>query len=125
MGLMFAETVEKVLPAARRDKTNVEAPIIETGVISFLLRLFVQSIHDMQEGVAGCDVVPRLDATLGVDSTADVGEVAEEVEAVEHTDEVAVEETLRKAGVPNKLVGVHGMVGVTSTGVHGEVGGEL
>ena len=92
---------------------------------ALLLRLFVQTIHDVQEGVAGCDVVPRLGAALGVDGTADVGEIAEEVKAVEHTDEVAVEETLGEAGVPNKFVGVHGMVGVTSSGVHGEVGGEL
>ena len=47
----------------------------------------------MQERVARRDVVPRLSAALGVDGAADVGEVAEEVETVEHTDEVAVKET--------------------------------
>ena len=91
----------------------------------FLIWLLIQPINYMQEGVAGCDVVPCLGATLGVDGTSNVREIAEEVEAVEHTDEVSVEETLGKSGIPNKLVGVHGMVGVTSTGVHGEVGGEL
>ena len=79
----------------------------------------------MQERIAGRDVIPCLDAALCIDGASDVGEVAEDVEAVEHTDEVAVEETLRKAGIPNKFVGVHGIVGVASTGVHGEVGGEL
>ena len=79
----------------------------------------------MQERITRRDVVPCLSATLCVDGAPDVGEIAEEVEAVEHADEVAVEETLRKAGIPDKLVGVHGMVGVASTGVHGEVGGKL
>lgn len=91
----------------------------------FLLRLLVQSVDNVQQSVAGRDIAPRLDAALGVDCSVDVGEVAEEVEAVEHTDEVAVKETLGEAGVPNKLVGVHGVVGVTPSGIHGEVGGEL
>ena len=47
----------------------------------------------MQERVTRRDVVPRLSAALCVDGMSDVGEIAEEVETVEHTDEVAVNET--------------------------------
>ena len=87
--------------------------------------MLVQSVDNVQQSVAGRDIAPRLGAALGVDGTSDVGEIAEKVEAVKHTDEVAVKETLGEAGVPNKLVGVHGVVGVTPSGIHGKVGGEL
>ena len=91
----------------------------------FLLRLLVQPVDNVQQGVARRDVAPRLGAALGVDGAANVGEIAEEVETVEHTDKIAVEETLGEAGVPDKFVGVHCVVGVATAGVHGEVGGEL
>ena len=38
-----------------------------------------------------CDIIPCLCSALSVDGTAYVGKVAEEVETIEHTDEVAVE----------------------------------
>lgn len=79
----------------------------------------------MQQGVARRDVAPRLGASLGVDGAANVGEIAEEVEAVEHTDKIAVEETLGEAGVPDEFVGVHRAVSVATAGVHRQVGGEL
>ena len=79
----------------------------------------------MEQSVAGQDIGVGLGTALWVDGTSDVGEIAEKVEAVKHTDEVAVKETLGEAGVPNKLVGVHGVVGVTPSGIHSEVGGEL
>ncbi len=87
--------------------------------------MLVQSVDNVQQSVAGRDIAPRLDAALGVDCSVDVGEVAEEVEAVEHTDKIAVEETLGEAGVPDEFVGVHRAVSVATAGVHGEVGGEL
>ena len=79
----------------------------------------------MQERVARRDVVPRLSAALGVDGAADVGEVAEEVETVEHTDEVAVKETFGQTSIPDKFVCIHCVVCVATAGVHSEVGGEL
>ena len=79
----------------------------------------------MQQSVAGRDIAPRLDAALGVDCSVDVGEVAEEVEAVEHTDEVAVKETFGYTSVPDIFVCIHCVVGIATAGVHGEVGGEL
>ena len=79
----------------------------------------------MQERVARRDVVPRLSAALGVDGAADVGEVAEEVETVEHTDEVAVKEPFRQTSIPDKFVCIHYVVCVATAGVHSEVGGEL
>lgn len=99
--------------------------LIRTDVFSFLLRLLVQSVYDVQQCVAGCDVAPRLGAALGVDGAADVGEVAEEVETVEHTDEVAVKETFGQTSIPDKFVCIHCVVCVATAGVHSEVGGEL
>ena len=84
-----------------------------------------QSVDNVQQSVAGRDIAPRLDAALGVDCSVDVGEVAEEVEAVEHTDEVAVKETFGYTSVPDKFVCIHCVVGIATAGVHGEVGGEL
>ena len=87
--------------------------------------MLVQSVDNVQQSVAGRDIAPRLDAALGVDCSVDVGEVAEEVEAVEHTDEVAVKETFGYTNVPDKFVCIHCVVGIATAGVHGEVGGEL
>ena len=87
--------------------------------------MLVQSVDNVQQSVAGRDIAPRLDAALGVDCSVDVGEVAEEVEAVEHTDEVAVKETFGYTSVPDKFVCIHCVVGIATAGVHGEVGGEL
>ena len=87
--------------------------------------MLVQSVDNVQQGVAGRDIAPRLDAALGVDCSVDVGEVAEEVEAVEHTDEVAVKETFGQTSIPDKFVCIHCVVCVAMAGVHSEVGGEL
>ena len=50
----------------------------------FLVGLFVESVHHVQEAVAGHDVGVRFGTTLGVDDTGNVVELAEEVEAIEH-----------------------------------------
>ena len=68
----------------------------------------------MEEGVGGEDVVECLGAALRVDRVADVGELAEHVEAVELKEQVAVHESLGEAGVPDELVGVHRVVAVAS-----------
>ena len=60
----------------------------------FLFRLLVQFVGNVQQTVGGDDVVEGLGAALGVDAAADVGEVAEQVEAVEHDDQIAFHETL-------------------------------
>ena len=49
-----------------------------------LLRLFVESIHDMQEGIAGQYIGVCFSTTLGIHGTGNVVELAEEVEAIEH-----------------------------------------
>ena len=73
----------------------------------------------MRHDIAGRNIAPRLDAALGVDCSVDVGEVAEEVEAVEQTDEVAVKETFGDTSVPDKFVCIHCVVGIATAGVHG------
>ena len=79
----------------------------------------------MEEGVGGQDVVEGLSAALRVDAVADVGELAEHVEAVELQEQVAVHESLCDAGVPDEFVGVHCHVAIASARVHGQVCGEL
>lgn len=60
-----------------------------------------------------------------IDVSADVGEIAEDVEAVKENGEVASGDAFGDAGIPDKLVGVHARVAVASAAVHGEVCGQL
>ena len=55
----------------------------------FALGLFAQAVDDVEKGVAGHDVGPGLGAALGIDRSADVGKLAEEIEGVELEKEVA------------------------------------
>lgn len=71
------------------------------------------------------DVVPCLGSSLCIDGATDIAEVVKQVESIELTNEIAVQETTGETGIPNKFVGVHFGVGITTTGVHGEVGGKL
>ena len=91
------------------------------NVFLFLLRLFVEAIHDVQQGVAGQDVGIGLGAALGIDGTGDVVELTEEVKAVEHDEEFAFEEGPREAGIPYKVTRVQSVVGIACTGVEAEV----
>ena len=79
----------------------------------------------MEHGVLGSDVAPGFGAALGVDGAADVAEVAQQVEGVEHHREARLGKVTREAGVPHQLVGVHGVIGVAAARVHRHVGGEL
>ena len=79
----------------------------------------------MEHGVLGSDVAPGLGATLGVDGAADVAELAEEVEGIEHDGEACLGEGARETGIPHQFVGVHRVVVVAAARVHGHVGGEL
>ena len=79
----------------------------------------------MEQAVGGNDVVERFGAALRVDVTAHVGEIAEQVEAVEHQRQVAVHEAFGQSGVPYQFVGVHRRLAVATAGVERQVGGEL
>ena len=82
MGLKFADTVEKVLPAARWCRANGEAPIIETG-LSFLLRHVVPPPTEMEHQVGGDALAPSLNTTLGIERVRCATELAKEVEGFE------------------------------------------
>ena len=60
----------------------------------FLFWFLVQFVGNMQQTVGGDDVVEGLGAALRVDGAAHVAEIAEQVEAVEHDDQIAFHETL-------------------------------
>ena len=61
----------------------------------FLLRLLIESVHHVQHGVAWHHVVPCLLYALRVHRVADVGELAQQVEAVGDEGEVALQDALR------------------------------
>ena len=90
-----------------------------------IIRLLIEAVEDVEHGVLGSDVAPGFGAALGVDGAADVAELTEEVEGIEHDGEAGLGEGAREAGVPHQLVGVHGVVVVAAARVHGHVGGEL
>ena len=68
---------------------------------SFFLGLFIQSINHVKQSVGGNDIVECLRSALGVDGAANIGEIAEQVEAVKHEGHVALHEFLRHSCVPN------------------------
>ena len=61
--------------------------------MELLLGLFVKTIDQGEEGIAGNDVVPSLNAALGVDGATYIGELAQQVEGIEFQDEVALEKS--------------------------------
>ena len=91
----------------------------------FLLRHDIESIREREHHVARNAVVPRLGATLLVHHVARVGELLQDVEALEFGEEFAFEETARELGVPDPVGGVHLALLIAATGVHRQVGGEL
>ena len=50
----------------------------------FLLWLLVQSVDDVQQGVARQNVSVGLGAALGIDDAGNIVELTEDVEAIEH-----------------------------------------
>ena len=79
----------------------------------------------MEQAVGGNDVIERFGATLRVDVTAHVGEIAEQVETVEQQGKIAMHEAFRQSGIPYQFVGVHRVIAVTAAGVERQVGGDL
>lgn len=79
----------------------------------------------MEEHIAVQGVGPCFGASLRIDGLGDVAELVEQVEAVEHQEELAVEEGARETGVPAPFRVVHRSVSVASAAVKRQVGGEL
>ena len=89
------------------------------------LGFLAESPDDMQQTVGRDDVVECLRASLSVDVSSDVGEIAQDVESVEEEGEVALGYAFRQAGIPDELVGVHAWFAISSSAVHGQVGRHL
>ena len=65
-----------------------------------ILRLLIQPVYHMEQSVGGNDIVECFRSALCVDGAADVGEIAHQVEAIEHEGHVAVHEFLCQSCVP-------------------------
>ena len=61
-------------------------------------------------------------AALGVDVVAEASDLTEEVVAAKLQEPLALADGLRERGIPIETVVVQLCVGITSAGVHGEVG---
>ncbi len=79
----------------------------------------------MEETIGGNDVVEGFGAPLCIDVAAHVGEVAQQIKAVEEDGQVLLGQTFGDAGVPHQLVRVHGRFAVSSAAIHGHVGAHL
>ena len=77
------------------------------GLRVLLLGLLVESIDDVEHGIARHYVVARLGASLGIDRAIDVREVAQQVKSVDKSRQSAAEECAAQAGIPNEVVGIH------------------
>ena len=90
-----------------------------------LLRLGIQTIDEMAEDIPRDDIAVYLRATLFVEGALHVRETAEKIEAINHTGETAMAESLRQARVPYQFIGIHLMVRIAAAAVHRQVGKDL
>ena len=77
----------------------------------------------MEHGVAGKHVGVCFGASLSVDVVADVAELMEQVEAVEHYHPFASRDGIADPCVPYYVGGVERRIGISPACVGGEVGG--
>ena len=83
----------------------------------------VQSINHVQHGVAVDAVVFGVAALHGINGSAEVALVVQDVVELQRQREVALfEQTLRQLHVPHQLVGVHGLIVVATAAVLVQVG---
>ena len=73
----------------------------------------------MREGV-----IDGFRATLSVDDIVGGGELVQEVEAFEAEDELTAHEGLAEGGIEHEVIGIEQGAAVTSTAIHGGIGGE-
>jgi len=81
-----------------------------------------ESIADGEQCIAAHRVRPHLGTALGVDVVAEASDLTEEVVAAKLQEPLALADGLRERGIPIETVVVQLCVGITSAGVHGEVG---
>ena len=72
-----------------------------------LLSLLIESPCQSHHAIAGDDVVVGLGHALGINVMAGVAQFAEDVEGIKLQEEIALEESLCQAGIPQEFVGVH------------------
>lgn len=83
------------------------------------MRRFTEPVHGVQYGVARNRQRPRFGAPLGVQGLAYVGDVVQNVKAVQHHGQTALQELLGHTEIPHRGVRVEGLVGVTLAAIHG------
>lgn len=99
----------------------VKAEVLVFGLIGDVVEAPLEVEHEIarQHGAYG------FGACLGVHCVADVAEIVEHVIAVEHQQQLTFKCRISKSGVPNKVVGVQGCVGVAAPVEHSKIGGNL
>lgn len=60
----------------------------------------------MEQCVSRKDIATDFRASLSVDAVADAAQIAKDIEAIEHDNEIAFEERLRQSGIPHEVVGI-------------------
>ena len=90
-----------------------------------LLGMLGKPVHDVQQGISGHHVGVRFGASLRIHGARYVGKLAQDVESVNHHQQLALAERTRKAGVPHQVGRVELRVGIARATVKREVGGEV
>ena len=60
----------------------------------------------MKQCVPWKNIATNFCATLTIDAVADATQIAKDIEAIEHDNEIAFEERLRQSGIPHEVVGI-------------------
>ena len=85
----------------------------------------VHAVADVEHGIGGDGVDFAVGPAVGVDGTGEVGLLVENVVPLKHDGEyLATEEAVAELCVPDELVGVECLVGITTLAVAMEVGRE-
>ena len=116
--------------AVTSHSTGRPAPaIIVTAVIAAALSYFagtaaenIQLVEEVNHKVTVYSVRPAVPSHLSIDTAADVALLMQYVEQLQaQSSSIAGQKALRNLGIPNKFVGVHGMVVKAATAIHGHV----
>ena len=85
----------------------------------------VQTVTDVQHGIAGNGVDFLVSPTVGVDGTCKVGLFAQDVVPLQHhSKHLALEEAVRQLSIPQQFVGIQRLVVVAASAKTVEIGRE-